>query len=58
MLKFTEGTKTPGITSKKNIVFPEVNKLLAGDFRANLHEKKKNAYMVQFTERWNWKWIA
>ena len=32
MLKFTERPKTPGMTSKKNIAFPEGNKLLIGDF--------------------------
>ena len=32
MLKFTEQPKTPGLTSKKNITFPERNKLFAGDF--------------------------
>ena len=49
MLKFTERPKTPGITSKKNMAFPEGNKLFAGDFRANLDET--NADMVQFTKR-------
>ena len=56
MLKFTERPKTPGITSKKNMAFPEGNKLFAGDFRANLDET--NVDMVQFTNRWNWKWIV
>ena len=56
MLKFTERPKTPGITSKKNMAFPEGNKLFAGDFRANLDET--NADMVQYTKRWNWKWIV
>ena len=32
MLRFTEWPKTPGMTSKKNIAFPEGNKLFAGDF--------------------------
>ena len=32
MLKFTERPKTPAMTSKKNIAFPEGNKLFAGDF--------------------------
>ena len=32
MLKFTERPKTPGMTSKKNIAFPEGNKQFAGDF--------------------------
>ena len=33
MLKFTEVIpKTPGMTSKKYIAFPEGNKLFAGDF--------------------------
>ena len=56
MLKFTERPKTLGITSKKNMTFSEGNKLFAGDFRANLDET--NADMVQFTKRWNWKWIV
>ena len=33
------------------MAFPEVNKLFAGDFRANLDET--NADMVQFTKTWN-----
>ena len=56
MLKFTERPKTPGITSKKNMAFPEGNELFAGNFRANLDET--NADMVQYTKRWNWKWIV
>ena len=56
MLKFTERPKTTGITSKKNIAFPKGNKLFVGDFCANLDET--NADMVQFTKRWNWKWIV
>ena len=32
MLRFTEWLKTPGMTSKKNIAFPEGNKQIAGDF--------------------------
>ena len=32
MLQFTKQPKTPGMTSKKNIAFPEGNKLLAGNF--------------------------
>ena len=32
MLKFTERAKTPGMTSKKNIAFPEGNKQFSGDF--------------------------
>ena len=32
MLKFTERPKSPGITSKKYIAFPEGNKQFAGDF--------------------------
>ena len=32
MLKSTERPKTPGMSLKKNIAFPEGNKLLAGDF--------------------------
>ena len=38
------------------MAFPEGNKLFAHEFRANLDET--NADMVQFTERWNWKWIT
>ena len=41
---------------KKNMAFPEGNKLFAGDFRANLDET--NADMVQSVKRWNWKWIV
>ena len=32
MLTFTKRPKTPGMASKKNIAFPERNKLFAGDF--------------------------
>ena len=38
------------------MAFPEGNKLLAGDFRANLDET--NADMFQFTKTENWKWIV
>ena len=38
------------------MAFLEGNKLFAGDLRANLDEI--NADMVQFTKRWNWKWIV
>ena len=31
-------------------------KLFAGDFRPNLDET--NDDMVQFTKRWNWKWMV
>ena len=55
MLKFTKWPKTPGITPK-NIAFPKGNKLFADDFCTNLDET--NADMVQFTKRWNWKWIV
>ena len=51
MLKFAEQPKTPGITSKKNMVFPEENKLFPGGFRANLDET--NADVVQFTKKLN-----
>ena len=44
------------MTSKKDIAFPEGNKLFAGDFRAKLDET--NVDMAQFIERWNWKWIV
>ena len=49
MLKFTEQHNTPGITSKKNMAFPEGNKLFPGDLRINMDET--NADMVQFTKR-------
>ena len=32
MLTFTERPKAPGMAFKKNIAFPEANKLFAGDF--------------------------
>ena len=54
MLKFTERPKTQGITSK-NHAFPEGNKIVAGDPRANLDET--NVDMVQFAKRWDRKWI-
>ena len=38
------------------MAFSEGNQLFAGDFRSNLDET--NAVMVQFTKRWNWKWIV
>ena len=41
---------------KKNMAFPKGNKLLAGDLRANLGLTK--AGMIQFTKKWNWKWIV
>ena len=58
MLKFTEQPKTPGITlkTKKNVAFPEGNKLFVGDLHANLDET--NADMIQFTKRWSWKKIV
>ena len=57
MFKFTEQPKTLGMTSKqKKNAFAEGNKLFEGDFRANLDET--NVDMVQFTKRWNWKWIV
>ena len=37
-------------------LFPEGYKLFAGAFHANLGETY--ADMVQFTKRWNWKWIV
>ena len=50
MLKFTEQPKTPGMSSKKSISLKGImNKLFAGNFRANLDEA--NADMVQFTKR-------
>ena len=38
------------------MAFPGGNKLFAGDFLANLDEAK--ADMVQFTKRWDWKWVV
>ena len=38
------------------MVFSEGNQLFADDFHANLDEA--NADMVQFTKKWNWKWIV
>ena len=55
MLKFTKRPKTQAKIFLK-IAFLEGNKLFAGDFCANLDER--NANMVQFTKRWNWKWIV
>ena len=43
-------------SKKKKIAFPEGNKLFVGDLHAKLDEK--NADMVHFTKRWNWKWIV
>ena len=40
MLKFTERSKTPGMTSKTNIAFPEENNQFCRWFCANLDEKK------------------
>ena len=36
MLKFTERSKTPGMTSKKNIAFPEENNQLINDIILNV----------------------
>ena len=47
------------ITSKKtwlSLRGMKGNKLFAADFCANLDET--NTDMVQFTKRWNWKWIV
>ena len=55
MLKFAERPKTPGITSKKH-GFPEGSKLFACDLCSNPDET--NVDMVQFTKKWNWKWIV
>ena len=38
------------------MTFPEENNLFTGEIRANLDET--NGDIVQFTKRWNWKWIA
>ena len=54
MLNLSSGPKHRG-SLQKNMVFPERNNLLAGDFCANLNETK--ADMVLFTQRWNWKLI-
>ena len=49
MLKFTERSKTPGITSKNNnMAFHEWNKLFAGSFRVDLNEKQKNKKNANF----------
>ena len=40
----------------KNMAFSEGNQLFAGDFHTFLDEI--NASMLQFTKKWNWKWIA
>ena len=57
MLKFTQWPKTlDDFKTKKKIDFPEGNKQFAGDFCAKLDET--NADMVQFTKRWNRKWIV
>ena len=50
MLKFAKQLKTLRIISKK------IMEVFAADPRANLDEK--NAHMVQFTKRWNLKWIV
>ena len=52
MLKVTERPKTPGMTSKKTL--PSLKGI--SRFCANLDETK--ADMVQFTKRWNYKWIV
>ena len=56
MLKFAEQPKTLGVILKKNMAFSEENQLFASDFSAN--QDKANADRVQFTKRWNWKWIV
>ena len=40
---------------RKNTAYSEGKNLFVWNFRANLDET--NADMVQFTKRWNWKWI-
>ena len=45
-----------GYEYKKIIAFPKGNKLFGSDFFANLNET--SADIVQFTTRWNWKWIV
>ena len=37
------------------MAFSEGNQQFAGDFRANLDDLTAN--MVQFTKKWNWKWL-
>ena len=54
-LKFTSRPKTPRITLK-NMAFSEGNQLLAVDFHAALNEI--NADVIQFTNKWNWKWMV
>ena len=55
MLKFTERPRTPSMTSKKALVSLK-EQAVCRWFRANLNET--NADMVQFTKRWNQKWIV
>ena len=38
------------------MAFSEENQLFASDFPAN--QDKANADRVQFTKRWDWKWIV
>ena len=47
MLKFAEGPKTTGITSKKKKAFPEGNNLFAGDFCANLNETNADGIILR-----------
>ena len=55
MLKLPSGPKHRGSLQKKKKE-TEGNNLFARNFRANLDET--NIDMVQFTKRWNWKWIV
>ena len=47
MLKFIEWPKIPGMTSKKNISFPEGNKQFCSWFCANLDEKRLIWFSLQ-----------
>ena len=40
----------------KNVALSKGNQLSAGDFHVILDEMK--AGMLQFTKKWNWKWIV
>ena len=51
----TSGPKHRG-SLLKNMALSEGNRLFAGDFHAFLDEI--NAGMLQFTHKWNWKWIV
>ena len=54
-LDLASGLKHRG-SLQKSMTLSEGNKLFPGDLLANLNEA--SADMVQFTKRWNWKWIV